>query len=406
MNDAIGKAAEPGTVSRSRWSSMLRIAFEFALLFGIALLAKQAITAASPGAYPNPLWLPVIVLSLQRGLAAGLAAAIIAVGLQYWAGLPPALMTEDMYAYIGRIAAEPVGWTFVALLIGHIRSRQIAQSAELEAELAERSRHSTAVADLCVDLRSRTKMLERHIAANAEASNIDVAEAVTELQHASWDEFAQRLTRFVVLITGAAEFSVYLLRDNALEVAFQPSDEHRPATDVAVAFDDPLFAAIVHERRTLSAARPADVALLDNRGVLAGPLLDHSAPERVIGMLVIGGASLDDTPGDIGRRFSLVASEMSRLAGRVSLIDNWRAAAAPSRTNGHQHDPVAHELSDPASHDLASHELAPQKLAPHELPEPVSQAGGESGPVQPSEDGRERPVGKRQALPDNEFTLQ
>src|SRR5712672_2529783 len=145
---------------------MFRIAVEFALLFGIAIAAKQILVTVAAGSYPNPLWLPVIVLSLQHGVA-----AVLAAGLQYWGGLPPALMTEDMYSYIGRIAAEPVGWTCVALLIGHIRSRQIAQNLELEAELAERSQHSAAVADLCIDLRSRAEMLERHIAANAQSSN-------------------------------------------------------------------------------------------------------------------------------------------------------------------------------------------------------------------------------------------
>jgi hypothetical protein len=229
---------------------MFRIAVEFALLFGIAIAAKQILVTVAAGSYLNPLWLPVIVLSLQHGVAAGLAAAVIAAGLQYWGGLPPALMTEDMYSYIGRIAAEPVGWTCVALLIGHIRSRQIAQTRELEAELAERIQHSAAVAEFCEDLRNRTELLERHIAANAHSSNIDVAEAVSELHHAAWDNFAQRLTRFVILMTGTAEFSVYVLQDDVLKLAFQPTDEHRPIADVVVASDDLL-------RRSCRAAPPS-----------------------------------------------------------------------------------------------------------------------------------------------------
>jgi GAF domain len=286
----------------------------------------------------------VIVLSLQHGLAAGLAAAVVATGLQYWGGLPPALMTEDMYGHIGRVAAEPVGWTCVALLIGHIRSRQIANHAELEAELAERSRHCAAVADLCVDLRARTEMLERQIAADARSSDIDVAEALTELHHATWDHFAERLTRFVVVMTGTAEFSVYLLRDDALAAAFQPNDEHRHAADVPS--DDPLFAAIVSERRSLSAARPADGALIGNRGILAGPLVDSHAPERVLGMLAIGGASLDDHPEDTERRFALACAEISRLIGRIILIDNWHAAAAPGQANGHALPDAASEVEN------------------------------------------------------------
>ena len=373
MNDADSMAANGnGAARRSRWSSMLRIGFEFALLFGIALAAKQFIAAAGTGSYPNPLWLPVIVLSLQHGMGAGLGAAVVAAGFQYWGGLPPPLMSEDMYAYIGRIAAEPVGWTCVALLIGHIRSRQIANHAELEAELAERNTHSAAVADLCVDLRARTEMLERHIAANAPSSNIDVAEVVSELAHASWENFAERLTRYVRLMTGVAEFSVHLRRSDALAAAFQPDDEHHLVADVAP--DDPLYTTIVEERRTLSAARPADRALLGDRGIMAGPLVDPSAAGRVIGMLAIGGPSVAATPEDVERRFAFTAAEVARLADRIGLFERWRSAAAPPRSNEHPKQSNGHAATE------ARLESAPPAIA-----------NGHANRQPP--------------LPDNEFTL-
>jgi hypothetical protein len=345
--------SEAGGERKSRWPSMLRIAFEFALMFGIAIVAKQALVAAGTSTYPNPLWLPVIVLSLQHGLGAGLAAAVIAAGVQYWGGLPPVLMTEDMYGYIGRVVAEPVGWTCVALLIGHIRSQQIAQARELEAELAERNEHSAAVADLCVDLRGRAEMLERQIAANAQSSNVDVADATIALQHATWEDFADRLTRFVILMTGASEFSVYLRQEGAaLRLAFQPTDEHRAAAETVVPADDPLFAAIVNERLTLSAAHHFDRGLLGERGTMAGPLVDPAAPDRVIGMFAVGGSSLDDAPEDIERRFALAGAEIARLAGRISLIDSWHAAAPPSASNGRgaRIDAAAKHEPDPAFH--------------------------------------------------------
>jgi hypothetical protein len=375
VSDAPASPIDPGRARPPRWSSMLRIAFEFALLFGIAVLARQVVVAVSNGAYPNPLWLPVIVLSLQHGLGAGLAAAIIATGLQYWGGLPPAFMTEDMYGYVGRIVAEPVGWTCVALLIGHIRSRQISENLELETELAERDRQCAEVADLCVDLRARAEMLERHIAANAQSSNVDVAEATATLQHATWEDFADRLTRFVILLTGAAEFAVYLLHDDGLELAFQPTDEHRPAADTLVPWDDPLFAAVVNERLTLSSRRLAEGALLGDRGIMAGPLVDPHASDRVIGMLAIGGASLDDTPEDIERRFSLTCSEIAALVGRIGLADSRHAAATPGSSNGHA----------------------------DKLPGAVS--GIEPAPVPHADSASSRVEVKRPALPDNEFTL-
>jgi hypothetical protein len=378
VSDADNMTADGnGAARRSRWSSILRVGFEFALLFGIAVAAKQIIAASGTGSYPNPLWLPVIVLSLQHGMAAGLGAAVVAAGLQYWGGLPPPLMSEDMYAYIGRIAAEPVGWTCVALLIGHIRSRQIANHAELEAELAERNRHSAAVADLCVDLRARTEMLERHIAANAPSSNVDVAEVVSELAHASWENFAERLTRYVRLMTGVAEFSVHLRRGDALAAAFQPDDEHHLVADVAP--DDPLYKTIVEERRTLSAARPADRALLGDRGIMAGPLIDPNASDRVIGMLAVGGPSVAATPEDIERRFAFTAAEVARLADRIGLFERWRSAAAPPRSNGHSAQSNGHGAAATAAPGAAL-EVAPPAVAK----------------------GRAK---RRPPMPDNEFTL-
>jgi hypothetical protein len=350
------RAASPttrGGARRSGWASLLRGAVEFALLFSIALVAEQVLVAVGADSYPNPLWLPVIVLSLQYGLAAGLAAAVIAAGFQYWEGLPPALMSEDMYGYIGRVAAEPVGWTCAALLIGHIRSRQIANVAELQAELAERNQHCAAVADLCADLRSRTEMLERQIAADARSSNIEVVETIVDLYHATWDDFARRLARFVVLMTGTTEFSIYLLRDGVLKSMFQPHDEHGHAADIRAG--DPLFPAIVNERRMLSAARPDEGALLGNHGIFAGPLVDPHASDCVMGMLIIGSASLDDHPADIDRRFALTCSEISRLASRISpdatdaLVAELRTVIADLRSERDRLLTIAEGQSLPAS---------------------------------------------------------
>jgi hypothetical protein len=336
---------EKTTARRSRWwSSPARIGFEFALLFAIAIAAKQALVATG-GSYPNPLWLPVIVLSLQHGMAIGLAAAFLAAGAQYWEGFAPMLLSEDLYSYIGRIAAEPVAWCCVALLIGHIRSRQIANAAELEAELAERSRQSTAVAKLCADLRGRTELLERHIAANAYASNSDVVEAMASLNRASWEDFPECLTRFVNLMTSAGDFSIYLLRNDALEVAFQPADEHRLAPAEIVQSDDPLFAAIVNERRLISASEPRGAAMLRNRWTLAGPLLSSlssaraaepavQGKEAVIGMFAITDAALEDHPDDIARRFSLTGAEISRLLDQIALVERWNAAPVPAAARG------------------------------------------------------------------------
>jgi len=329
-------AGLPSALPQRRWQmfATLRLVLEFALLFTGTVVAKEVLASTVTVSYPNLLWLPVAVLTLQNGLASALAAAIIATTLQYASGLPPQLLGEDIYSYIGRIAAEPIAWTCFALIFGHIRSRQIAHAAGLETQLAERNEQCAAVAELCDDLRRRVEVLERQIAAAGQLSNADMAQAIIELHHARWDDFTDRLRRFVVLMTGCPEFAIHLLRADTLALALQPADDQRPRMAGPISRGDPLFEAIVKDRRILSARRPADSTILAGGAVMAGPISPDMSPEDVIGMFSIGGASPEDCSDDFERRFSLALAEVSRLAAHLMLIERWQAAAA-GISNGH-----------------------------------------------------------------------
>ena len=115
------RATEPG----SSWRTPLRHVVGIFLLFALALLMMHLTRHEAVRTYPHPLWLPVIVVSLHLGLGAGIAAAIVAIGIFLWEGLPPQIWTEDLYQYVGRVGAEPIGWTCMALLVGYMRRHQI-----------------------------------------------------------------------------------------------------------------------------------------------------------------------------------------------------------------------------------------------------------------------------------------
>lgn len=315
---------------RSGWGARLRLGAEFVLLFALALAAKYWGMPDVAGVLPDPLWLPVIVLSLQYGLGAGIVAALIAGALRFSNGLPPASMTEDLYGYVGRIGAEPIAWTCAALLIGHIRTRQLAQHAELQDELAVQQQHCATLVDRCEDLRKRADMLERHIAANGQSSSTDIAEAIAGLHGATWENFTERLSRFVNMLAGSSEFALYLLRNGVLRLVLQPQDPNTLPNDPVIDAGDGLFKGVVGEGRTLLASRAEDHEVIGERGALFTPVRELGT-ERVIGMLGIGGADLTDFPEDIERRAALAASEIARLLGRVILMEPPRGqeAAAP-----------------------------------------------------------------------------
>jgi hypothetical protein len=313
---------------RSRWKALLRLVIEYAFWFAAAILLKVALSASVSFPYPSPLWIPVLVLALQHGLAAGLLAALIAAAVQLLPGLPSPSLAEDLYAYIGRVAFEPVAWTAMALFIGQIRSREIRTMRSLRARLVERTRHADGVAELSTHLRQRVDTLERQIAASADASVADVAEAMVNLEHAGWEDFSPALRQFIQLMTGAGEFTVYLLRDGTLHPAFASEGERTAPTVIKPSA--PLFVSIVTERRLVSAATPDGALLLHGIGIFAGPLFASHASGPVTGMLTLSGASADELPEDIEHRFALASSELSRLVPRIKLINTWHEA-----TNGH-----------------------------------------------------------------------
>jgi hypothetical protein len=308
--------------SRGSFWGAVRGCVEFVLLFAGAFAVKHVLLAEAGGEFPSPYWFPVLMLSLQYGMSVGLLAAAAGVGLEFWNGFPQAFVTEDVYAYVGRIGAQPAAWTCAALLLGHTRTREIERTRELEEKLAEEARHSAAVGKLCADLRARASMLERRLAAAEDASVADVAEAITKLYEAHWESISERVARLIVVLLGTAEFSVYLLRGERL-TCLLPVDPHsRQPLRLTVEAESPLFSAVVRERKTLSAARVQDRALLTDRNLLIGPLTDQGPSGHVIGMLVIGGADLSDFPDDVERRLALTCAQLSRLFSRVILLDH------------------------------------------------------------------------------------
>jgi hypothetical protein len=326
--DAIDIDVSAPASGGSFWAA-LRGSMEFVLLFAGAFAVKHVVLADAGGEFPSPYWFPVVMLSLQYGMYVGLLAAAAGVGLEFWNGFPQSFVTEDVYAYVGRIGAQPAAWTCVALLLGHTRTREIERTRELEENLAEAVRQGAVVGKLSANLRARGSMLERRLAAAADASVADVADAITKLYEAHWESISERVARLIVVMLGTAEFSVYLLRGGRL-TCLLPVDPHsRQPLRLTVEAESPLFGAVVRERKTLSAARIGDRALLSDRNLLIGPLTDQGPSGHVIGMLVIGGAELSDFPDDAERRFGLCCAQLSRLFSRVILLDHAQIERTP-----------------------------------------------------------------------------
>lgn len=143
------------------WIAVLELAVFLALL---ALACAVFGTDRVLGFEPSPLWLPVILLSLQHGTPAGLLAAGTASLITVLFDWPQPVEGQDYYAYWLSAWLDPALWIAVAALIGETRQWQIGETAELRETCAVVQGSAEALDRYADELTQRIDDLERHIA--------------------------------------------------------------------------------------------------------------------------------------------------------------------------------------------------------------------------------------------------
>ena len=115
------------------WALELVIVLSMTLLIGAATPIGAHLGSISP----NPLWIPVLLLSSQYGTKAGVAAAVASMVVHWLAGAPPQAGGEDVYEYLYRIWREPMLWPVAAVVLGGFRDRQAQKTEALRSRLVE-----------------------------------------------------------------------------------------------------------------------------------------------------------------------------------------------------------------------------------------------------------------------------
>lgn len=129
-----GNLIAPGS-DNSAFHQQIRGVFEgFALI--VALIAVERLFLGR-GGYTvltlHPFWLPVLLVSLQHGLFAGVATAFLAAAMSDWPIRSPG---QDIASFYLELVRLPVQWLLVALAIGVFRQAQLRAGAVSAQEIA------------------------------------------------------------------------------------------------------------------------------------------------------------------------------------------------------------------------------------------------------------------------------
>jgi len=234
---------------------------------------------------PHPFWIVVVLLSVQYGSLAGLLCAFACSAGFLVDNIPDRSFDQDRNEWIMSVIKLPFLWFLSAVVIGEVSARRLTEREELRNEIQGLNERESALLETLESLGKSKDRLEVLIAGQWNTVQKTLV-AARDIESLTPELLLENSMVLIEHLLGPDQFSIYIFEDNTLTYAYGKGWEN--SFDYADKFgiENPLFTAIIGERRTLSISRPQDEQLLERQGVLAGPIINHDTGE-IIGMLKV-----------------------------------------------------------------------------------------------------------------------
>jgi polysaccharide biosynthesis protein PelD len=282
MDSTSGTTGKPEILGLRR-SALL----EIILFFGLALVVDHFLFGGMRfgGFALHPFWLIVILISAQYGTGEGLVAAGVASTCLLAGNLPEQTLSQDMYQFLFAVCRMPLAWFVTALVLGEIRMRHIRECDKLQNDLAVSEEHQKELSRSHENLCAVKDKLEARVAGQLTTA-ITMYQAARDLERLEPAEVLRGMAGIVRAVMKPEKFSIYLLKDNRLELAIHEGWNQHDTFSRLFHAGSPLFQALIGRQRYLCSASRDDEVILAQEGVLAGPLISEESGE-VTGILKI-----------------------------------------------------------------------------------------------------------------------
>jgi hypothetical protein len=234
---------------------------------------------------PHPFWLIVLLFSFQYGTFPALSVAVLSTLGLLWGNIPEQRIDQDYYEYLFHLSALPLSWGLVALVFGELRRRQLMENSRLRHDLDRAAAREDTLAAAYRNLSALNTRLETRIAARRHTI-FTLFKAAQFVERLKMQEVLHGIEELVREVLDPYKFSFYLLQDDALELEFSFGWLEDEPLQRRLANDTALYRAMVSERRIVCIANPSDELILEEQGVLAGPVV-HAGTGDVLGVIKI-----------------------------------------------------------------------------------------------------------------------
>lgn len=310
-----------------------RVVLAAAVESGIAIVALLAAGAllGVPDRFaqisPHPFWLVVILVAVQYGSAGGIAAAALASAAFLIGNIPEQTFDQTLAQWLLHLTAQPVIWFLTAIVLGEIRAGQARAHDELVSDFTRLRTQAESIATAYAELSGLHAGLERRIAANRRTLGA-AYDASRAIERNDIGSVVEGVPALVAALLDVRKFSLFLLRDGALQAAARVNWRDCEGLETCFAPGSDLHEAIVVRRRSLHVFDPADETMLAGQGLFAVPLVDRD-DARVSGMLKIEDMDFGAVTPEAIDNLHIAGSWIGSALGRAARIEE--AAQAGTR---------------------------------------------------------------------------
>ena len=234
---------------------------------------------------PHPFWPLILLMAVQYGTSEALIATALCTVALLAGNMPVQSINQDIYGYLQTVAKHPFMWMIASLVLGEIRMRHVRERNELEGALAQSVGKERELATAFERVNTVRQRLEGRIASQLRTA-VTMYQAARSLDRQDPSEVLLGVVDTVLAILNPVKCSLYLLRDDALEISIGHGWTREDHLTRVFKSNSSLFREVIGSQRVLCAVNPEDELVLAAEGVLAGPLIDHGTG-AVLGMLKI-----------------------------------------------------------------------------------------------------------------------
>ncbi len=272
---------------------------------------------------PHPFWIIVLLVTVQYGTVPGLAAAILSSLAFLLYNIPPQTLDENLFGYLFRISKTPNMWLVAAVVLGEIRTKHKRQSENLEKDKHDMETQQNVLAESFRQLSGQKDNLEKALAGQLKTVTT-MYQAFKAIENMDPNQVLDGIEKITTTIMNCKQFSLYLIEDNQLKGTMFKGWKADHDLEKNFHPRTALFKTIVAERRIVSVSKREDQVILDDQGVLAGPLV-LAEDDEVFGMIKIEDMGFVDLNVTSVENFKILCEWISSAYMKAKEVEKLKA---------------------------------------------------------------------------------